>query len=395
MASSPYSKTDAHGHEKVECLECGRFYHRLDAHLAAKHEMSVADYQKKHDGAATISERARKAASSAQKKRGSADEVKVVSVPCVVPDVKFDESKPFKVGSVELFMRSELSAYDLQFVPIFDEDWVVGDREKDQFELLAAAIAADENALLVGPTGVGKSTGVEQLACAVNQPIRKVNLHGDIRAADFVGEKIVDVDPQGGEQVVVWRDGILPEAMRRGHWLLLDELDGAPPHVLFVLQAVLEPARKLVLTGNHGEVVKAHPAFRFIATANTIGKGDDTGLYTGTNILNEAFLDRFGMTITVGYPIPSVEKAILVKKTEIDSETAAKMVKIAGQVREAGDKEEVYCTLSPRRLIVWARFSKTLGVKRAATVTVLNKLGKDDRAVVAELIQRTFAFDIS
>lgn len=391
MASSPYSKTDAHGHEKIECHECGRYYHRLDAHLGAKHDMTAEAYQKKHDGAPTISDRARAVASKAQKKTETSApvETKTGSAP-----VAFDSSKPFKVGSVELYMRGDLSEYDTQFVPTFDEGWVVGDREKENFELVAAAIAADENVLLVGSTGVGKSTGIQQLACAVNQPLRKVNLHGDIRAADFTGEKVVDIDPQTGEQVVVWRDGVLPEAMRRGHWLLLDELDGAPPHVLFTLQAVLEPDRKLTLTGNHGEVVKAHPSFRFVATANTIGKGDDTGLYTGTNILNEAFLDRFAMTVNVGYPEPKTETAILVKKGGFPTVDAAKMVELAGKVRTASDREEVYCTLSPRRLIAWARFSKKIGFKRATINVILNKLGKDDRIVVAELVQRSFGLDV-
>lgn len=384
------SKIDKNGNEKVQCLACKergetQFFHRLDVHLTSKHEgMTVKRYNQRWPDAPTISELARSRAIAPPK--DATDEA--TATPKASEDFKFKNG--IKLRKRDL---TELSARDRTFIPAHDPDWELGADEMEKWELLAAAIYAGDNVLDVGPTGCGKSTSILELAAVLDQPVQRVNMDGDIRVADFVGEKVVDIDEATSQSVVTWRDGILPDAMRNGHWLLVDEVDAAPPQILFVLQAVLERsssgARRLVLKSNHGEVIEAHPNFRIFATSNTLGRGDDTGLYAGTNVLNEAFLDRFGVVLESTYPNEETEIKIMINKGGVTKDVASRMRQVAVRIREALSKEECHCTFSTRRLIAWAEKSKLLkDPRKAAAVTVLNKLPKDDRKFVGDIIQR-------
>lgn len=409
-AADPTSRLDSKGREKVQCLECNLYYHRLDVHISSKHGMDVKAYNRKHPGAPTISTAASEVAAKGKtggvagktvppKRPPGGFPAPVPSRAEAISDVEAVIKKPsskeddgvFKIGVARLTMCTALSAADQLHVPAHDPLWDMGKNEKESWEFLALGIQACDNVLIVGPTGCGKSSGVLQLAAVCNQPLRRINLHGDVRAADFVGDKTVDVEPKSGQAVVRWVDGVLVEAMRKGYWLLLDELDAAAAHILFVLQSVLEPGRSITLTGNGGEVVKAHPSFRIIATANAMGRGDDTGQYTGTNLLNEAFLDRFGVVLQVSYPDAATEADILFKRTGLNRDDCSKMVEVASAVRKAAKGDSVYCTFSTRRLVAWAQKAVMLGnVKRAATITVINRLGEDDSKTVGGLIQRSW-----
>jgi MoxR-like ATPase len=408
--NDPKNPVDAFGNPKVECKECGCWYHRLDVHLATKHQMKVEEYQEKYPGAETISEKARESASKAQMKgikgmRSSGYGARpTVAPPKPVPAPSGnDDDRPMEVGVATLNQRKSLEPFDQAFVPKHDEAWQIGEREMDFWEALAVALEATESPYIAGPTGCGKTAGVKELACVLNQPVRRVNCNGDMLADDFLGMQKVEVDPETGTNYTTWQDGVLPQAMRRGHWLLLDELDAAPEHVTMVLQSVLEMDHTLVLLANGGEVVKAHPSFRIIATANTLGRGDESGLHGGRTVLDEAFLDRFGVTIRADYPDVETEVRILVSKSGIDEGTARRMVQCATAVREALERGECHCTLSTRRLISWAqkavKFGHAEGVseknkqramKRASELTVTNKLGNGDRDFVTGVIQRYF-----
>jgi cobaltochelatase CobS len=186
-------------------------------------------------------------------------------------------------------------------------------------------------------------------------------------------------------------EGLLPQCMRNGWWLLLDELDFISPSVSFVLQSPLESHGTLSLADKDGEIIHPHPEFRIIATGNTNGKGDTSGLYPGSTIQNEAFLDRFGTVITLDYlPFDEEVKVLTEKVPSIDQVIAAGMVSVATDIRKALQEETLCCTFSTRRLVNWARKFVSLGnINKAAEVAILNRLS-DDRKIVEEIIQRYF-----
>lgn len=382
MGSSK-ERHDGEGREKVQCRICKDWYHRLDVHVSTAHKLNVGEYLEKYPGAPTISEAAR--AKAAQAQGGKFKGAKATKDKAVVDD------DSFKFGVARLKMRTGLTEYDRAFIPKHDEDWIPGEVEQRQLEELALGVEDGDNVLIIGPHGIGKSTLALELAAICDQPVRRVHMDGDIRRADFVGEKNVVVDKDSGQAITRWLDGVLPDAAERGHWLLIEEIDAMPAHIGFILHGVLERHRHLAIMGDRGREVKFHPHFRIIATGNTLGHGDDSGMYAGTNVLNEAFLDRWGTTIRGSYPAAATEVAMLVKRTGIEKALADKMVQVAAKVREAQRQDQCVGGISPRRMIDWAQ--KTVRMndpRRAARLTVTNKLGPDDAKFVDNLIQRHF-----
>lgn len=395
---------DAHGRKKIACLECGDFFHRIDVHVQKVHGLSVEAYLDRHPGSVILSEYAQELQARSESLSSTILDPKT---PEFTEAEQTDGERPLRFGVVAMTVRKDLDPADQVFVPVSDDGFQIGPREMEIWESLAVGLKAGDNVLMVGPTGGGKDAAATQMASILNQPVRRMNCHGDISADDFLGGVRVTVDAATGKQVTEWVDGILPSAMRRGHWLILDELDAAPPMILFVLQGVLEPGHILTLTANHGEVVKPDPNFRIIATANTLGKGDDAGLYTGTHVLNESFLDRFGVVLDVGYPDQKTETKIVATRSGIPEGIASRMVGVAVAVREAFEREECYITFSTRRLIAWACKAAAFGcsdksgeskirsaVRRAAKLTATNKLPKNERAFVESVIQRYFGGEV-
>lgn len=247
------------------------------------------------------------------------------------------------------------------------------------------AIQAGERSMLVGPTGCGKSQLVMALAAREGANLMRVNLHGDISSMDLVGQFKINE-----ERTMVFQPGPLIRAMQTPNtWLLLDEIDAAVPQVLFVLQSVLEDNPSLFVP-ELGETITAAEGFRIVATANTLGKGDDSGLYAGTNVLNESFLDRFHCVFDVDYLAPAQEKKVILGRVpSLCPAIADRMIKAANDLRKALKDGTVYSTFSTRRLIAWA--SKTAQLndsKQASVYTVLNRVGPDDRRVFEEVLQR-------
>lgn len=261
-------------------------------------------------------------------------------------------------------------------------------------EEVAFAIEANQNCMLVGDAGSGKSSLVEQFAALANRPLRRVNLHGETDTTLFVGRDMpTEID---GKRTLAYRWGILATAMRDGHWLLLDEIDAALQPVLFVLQGVLEDDGKLLLEDSEGTVVHKHPDFRIFATANTVGIASrNKVLYSGTmSRLNEATLDRFGVVVHVEGLEPEQEKRVIKSNVpKLDDDFIEAIVRIAHETRTQLKNEAIASTMSTRRLIQWAKMMEPpfkFHPLRAAQCTVLNKLSLEDSKVVAGIVQRFF-----
>lgn len=240
------------------------------------------------------------------------------------------------------------------------------------------------NVLLTGHTGCGKTSVFEQVAARIGQPVTRINMNGQMTVGDFVGLWSV----KGGE--TVWIDGALPMAMREGHWLIIDELDYAEPAMLGALNPVLEPRGKLNLKEKGHEIIRPHDDFRVLATANTVGVMEQyRSLYPGTNVMNEAFLDRWHV-YHVDYLAHQQEVALLAGKyPHLPSDMAAQMVRVANMVREAFRKEEVTATFSTRRLLDWTRMTLRYGCPvRGADMTIFGKIGVEDREVIEGVISR-------
>jgi cobaltochelatase CobS len=249
---------------------------------------------------------------------------------------------------------------------------------------LAQDIQENRRVCLVGHTGCGKTSCIEQLAARTKNGFLKVNLNGQITVGDLVGTWTV----KGGE--TVWIDGILPTAMKNGYWLCLDELDFGEPAIMAILNPVLEVGGKLHLKEKGNDIIEPHENFRIFGTGNTIGAMQDyRGLYQGTNIMNEAFLDRWRV-FHVQYMSEAIEVEVLKKYIpKFTDRVAQRVVGVANMIREAFEKEEVSCTFSTRRLIDWSELLiRHRDPVKAAECSIFAKVSKEDAAIIKGIITR-------
>lgn len=355
------------------CKECG-FEDSKDlvAHIEAEHNLE--DYIRKHNPAESelLEEEAVKASpkvSKAEKAEKSESVAARAETKVEIAGISMDA-----LNSAQTHLIPRVN--DAYFFPEFTSDVM-----KD--------IAEERKVLLTGHTGCGKSSLIEQVAARVRQSRIRVNLNGQTTVGDFVGLWTV----RGGE--TVWVDGALPQAMREGHWLILDEIDFAEPAILAVLNAVLEPKGELMLKEKGHEVVTAHKNFRVFATANTVGCMQDfRGLYQGANIMNEAFLDRWKV-YHVDYLPPERESEVLCKTvSRMTMRITPAIIKVVNMVREAHKKEEVQCTFSLRRAIDWAEMIvRHRDPLKAAENTIFSKISRQDAEVIKGIIQRVMAIN--
>lgn len=232
--------------------------------------------------------------------------------------------------------------------------------------------------LLIGDTGCGKTASVRFLGHITKNALRRVNLNGATTVDEFVGKWRLD----NGN--MVWIDGVLTECMRKGYWLVCDEINAVLPEISFVLHSVLDDDQMLVLTQKDGEIIKAHPNFRFFATMNPD--------YSGTHRLNDAFMDRFGVVVEMDYPKDKEEVDILLKRTSLkDKKLLGDMVKTAKKVREEFRKDKITTSFSTRKLIVWANLCEVFTPAKAFKYAVLNKLPKEDINVIRDVASVVFS----
>ena len=283
-------------------------------------------------------------------------------------------------------------------VPDVDENY-----DFDAVKLLQVltGLTLGMNQWLFGHTGTGKTTFIEQVAARIGWPCLRINLDANLERADIVGH--VALTEKGGTTITKFEEGILPHAMQRPGFLIMDEIDAGRPDILFCVQKALE-SKGLTLTEDNYRLVTPHPLFRFAATANTRGQGDEYGMYQGTRTMNASLIDRFSSFIEFGYMKPDRESALLIKLVPaLAKDVADKMSQFAAEVRSAFSKGEVYNTVSPRGLSKLAECYATftgLGTsddqafQLAMDMTILNKVTNDTRQKFVELAARTFGFKV-
>ncbi len=262
---------------------------------------------------------------------------------------------------------------------------------------ICAGFAYDRRVMVQGYHGTGKSTHIEQIAARLNWPLVRVNLDAHVSRIDLVGKDAIVL--KDGKQVTEFREGMLPWAIQRPIALVFDEYDAGRPDVMFVIQRVLEAQGKLTLL-DQNRVIRPNPFFRLFATTNTIGLGDTTGLYHGTQQINQGQMDRWSIVTTLNYLAHEVEAGIvLAKSPDYDTvegkRTINAMVRVADMTRNAFMNGDISTVMSPRTVITWAQNATIFGdVGLAFRLTFLNKCDELERPTVAEFYQRAFGTDL-
>src|SRR5579864_1850858 len=247
---------------------------------------------------------------------------------------------------------------------------------------ILAGFAKNRRVIITGYHGTGKSTHIEQVAARLNWPCVRVNLDSHISRIDLIGKDAIVI--RDGVQVTEFRDGILPWALQHNVALVFDEYDAGRPDVMFVIQRVLEVSGKLTLL-DQNKVIRPHPAFRLFATANTIGLGDTTGLYHGTQQINQGQMDRWNIVATLNYLPEQEEIEIVLAKVpsfanEKGREKIRAMVALANLTRQSFMQGDISTVMSPRTVISWAENAEIFGdLATAFRLSFLNKCDEAER----------------
>lgn len=262
---------------------------------------------------------------------------------------------------------------------------------------ILAGFAHNRRVMVQGYHGTGKSTHIEQVAARLNWPCVRVNLDSHVSRIDLVGKDAIVL--REGMQVTEFREGMLPWALQRPCALVFDEYDAGRPDVMFVIQRVLEVEGKMTLL-DQNRVIRPHPAFRLFATANTVGLGDTTGLYHGTQQINQGQMDRWNIVATLNYLEHDAEVDIIAAKlpayaTAEGRKRLAAMVNVADLTRQGLINGDISTVMSPRTVITWAENAEIFGdVDYAFRVTFLNKCDEVERPVVVEYYQRCMGTEL-
>jgi cobaltochelatase CobS len=309
-----------------------------------------------------------------------------------MPDTVLSVKKTFNIDS-----DMETPAYKAHsdHVPDLDPDYQFN---KDVTLAILAGFKHNRRVIIQGYHGTGKSSHIEQVAARLNWPCVRVNLDSHVSRIDLIGKDAIVL--KDGKQVTEFRDGILPWAYQNNVALVFDEYDAGRPDVMFVIQRVLESSSRLTLL-DQSRVIRPHAAFRLFATANTIGLGDTSGLYHGTQQINQAQMDRWSIVAQLNYlPHDDEAKIVLSKvkswaKTNDKKKVVSNMVRVADLTRSAFINGDLSTVMSPRTVMTWAENAEIFSnVGFAFRVTFLNKCDELERPLVAEFYQRCFGEDL-
>ncbi|MEX2327619.1 MAG: cobaltochelatase subunit CobS, partial [Pseudomonadales bacterium] len=269
-------------------------------------------------------------------------------------------------------------------VPIIDNSYLFN---HETTLAILAGFAHNRRVMIQGYHGTGKSTHVEQVAARLNWPCIRVNLDSHVSRIDLIGKDAIVL--KDGKQVTEFKEGLLPWALQRACAIVFDEYDAGRPDVMFVIQRVLEVEGKLTLL-DQSTVISPHPSFRLFATTNTIGLGDPTGLYHGTQQINQGQMDRWNIVTTLNYlPHVQEEKIVMAKINDLDPKVVSNMVSVAELTRQGFINGDISIVMSPRTVIMWAENAKIFNdLGFAFRLTFLNKCDETERSIVAEYYQR-------
>jgi len=303
------------------------------------------------------------------------------------PDTEIDVLKAF---GIEIDMKVPAFSQADERVPDLDPSYVF---DPDTTLAILAGFAFNRRVMVQGYHGTGKSTHIEQVAAKLKWPCIRINLDAHISRIDLIGRDAIVL--RDGLQVTEFREGLLPWALQHPVALVFDEYDAGRPDVMFVIQRVLETEGKLTLL-DQNRIIRPNPYFRLFATANTVGLGDTSGLYHGTQAINQGQMDRWNIVVGLNYLPQETEREIVTAKApDIDPKLVSDMVKVADLTRQGFINGDISTVMSPRTVITWAQNAaifKDSGF--AFRLSFLNKCDETERMLVAEYYQRVFGTEL-
>ncbi|NCC21483.1 MAG: cobaltochelatase subunit CobS [Alphaproteobacteria bacterium] len=308
-----------------------------------------------------------------------------------IPDTKYDVREVFGLDvdmQVPGFVKDNANVPERDKTYHFDHDTTLA---------ILAGFAHNRRVMIQGYHGTGKSTHIEQVAARLNWPCVRINLDSHVSRMDLIGKDMIVL--KEGKQITEFREGLLPWALQNPVALVFDEYDAGRPDVMFVIQRVLESEGRLTLL-DQNRIIRPHPAFRLFATANTIGLGDTSGLYHGSQQINQAQLDRWNILATLNYLSHEDETSIVARKIpdfdkSTDKAEIARMVRLADLTRQGFINGDLSTLMSPRTVLSWAENTQIFGDREMAfRLSFLNKCDETERPVVAEYYQRCFGVEI-
>ncbi len=306
--------------------------------------------------------------------------------------------QPKQIDSSKVFGTSKkimvpFFSHKSDLVPTIDNGYVFDDATTTS---ILMGFKYNKKVLIQGLHGTGKSSHIEQIAARLNWPCVRINLDGHISRFDLLGKDGIVLKNE--KQVTTFKEGLLPWAIKNPVALVFDEYDAGRPDVMFVIQRVLEAEGKLTLL-DQNTIITPNPYFRIFGTCNTLGLGDTSGLYYGTQNLNQGQLDRWNIFCALNFLKPETEEKIIknkIKKTgKKFQDSISKMVKLANLVRDAFKSSEISVIMSPRTCIIWAENYEIFGdIDHAFKLSFLNKCDQNDQKIINEFYQRCFGRDL-
>ena len=315
---------------------------------------------------------------------------KIIDLP-KKPDAKIDVAKVFNIDS-DLVVRGYKDKTD--WVPQVDEGYVF---DKDTTLSILAGFEHNRRVMVQGFHGTGKSTHIEQIAARLNWPCVRINLDSHISRIDLLGKDAIKLND--GKQITEYQEGLLPWSIQNPVALVFDEYDAGRPDVMFVIQRILEVEGKLTLL-DQNKILEPHSSFRLFATTNTVGLGDMTGLYHGTQQINQGQMDRWHILATLNYLDPDQEfKVVMSKLNNLkgikNQDTVKNMIKLANLTRAGFSNGDISTLMSPRTVISWGQNFKIFkDIVSSFKLTFLNKCDEVERSIISEYFQRCFDLEI-